>query len=139
MIYIGSDHHSYQLKQEIYDKLVNSNYYIINTGCDSVESVDYPDYAHRVAKSVSEHESNYGILICSTSNGMAMTANKHQDVSWSVKVARLARQYNNANIICIPSDFVDRVEIDKMIDVFLHTEFESGRHQDRINKIVINN
>jgi ribose 5-phosphate isomerase B len=102
-------------------------------------SVDYPDYAHPVAEMVEKGEAAFGILLCGSANGVCMTANKHQGIraglSWQKEVAQLIRQHNDANIICIPARFVTLAEAKEMIQIFMDTPFEGGRHQNRVNKI----
>ena len=108
-------------------------------GTHSIESTDYPDYAHLVATDVEDKISDVGILLCGSANGVCMTANKHKGVRaalcWTVEIATLARQHNDANIICIPARYVDAVTAFEMVDTFLKTEFEGGRHQKRVEKI----
>ncbi|MDQ6843261.1 MAG: RpiB/LacA/LacB family sugar-phosphate isomerase [Bacteroidota bacterium] len=108
-------------------------------GTFSEESVDYPDFAHPVANAVENGEASFGILICGSANGVAITANKHQGiraaVCWEEEIAELARKHNNANVICIPGRFVREGLVEEMIERFMHTEFEGGRHQSRVNKI----
>ncbi|HUQ96142.1 MAG TPA: RpiB/LacA/LacB family sugar-phosphate isomerase, partial [Chitinophagaceae bacterium] len=102
-------------------------------------SVDYPDFAHPVAHAVENGEAGCGILICGSANGVAISANKHQGVRaaicWEEEIAQLARQHNNANIICIPARFVSQNKTQRMIELFLDTPFEGGRHQTRVAKI----
>ena len=103
------------------------------------DSVDYPDFAHPVANAVENKEAAYGILICGSANGVAITANKHQHiraaVCWGEEITELARKHNNANIICIPARFVREGLVEKMIEIFMHTDFEGGRHKNRVDKI----
>jgi ribose 5-phosphate isomerase B len=108
-------------------------------GTYSSDSVDYPDFAHPVANAVETGEAGCGILICGSANGVAITANKHQSVRaaicWLADVARLAREHNNANILCIPARFVSTPAAEELVNVFLNTNFEGGRHQKRVGKI----
>ena len=108
-------------------------------GTNSPESTDYPDYAHPVAHAVEKNEVEFGLLICGSANGMAITANKHQGIRaalcWNEEVASVVRQHNNANIICIPARFTSHDEAGKILDRFLHTSFEGGRHGRRVDKI----
>ena len=107
-----------------------------------MDSVDYPDFAHPTADAVEKGEASFGILICGSANGVAITANKHQGIRaalcWQNDIAELSRQHNNANIICIPARFVELPLAKKMIDLFMNTSFEGGRHADRVNKISCN-
>ena len=108
-------------------------------GTHSADSVDYPDFAHPVATTVEKGEAAFGILICGSANGVAITANKHQGIRaaicWGEELAKLSRQHNNANIICIPARFVREGDVEKMVSIFMTTAFEGGRHADRVNKI----
>ena len=112
---------------------------IINHGTDSEESVDYPDLAHPVAEDVKNKRTNLGIVICGSGNGVAMTANKHKDIRaaicWTKEMAKLAREHNNANIISIPARVITISEAREIVEVFLNTEFEGGRHKRRTDKI----
>ena len=114
-------------------------YDMVDKGTDSVDSVDYPDFVHPVAELVEKGEASFGILICGSGNGVCMTANKHPNVraaiSWRRNLAALARQHNDANIICIPARFVSKKLAIDMVKIFLNEEFEGGRHQRRVNKI----
>ena len=137
-IYIGSDHAGYDLKEQIKQHFTNG-FEWIDLGTDSTASVDYPNFAHSVAQAVAESTDNIGILICGTGNGMAMTANKHQNIRaalcWSKEIAALARQHNNANILVLPARFIPAETAFEMIETFLSTPFEGGRHLNRVNKI----
>src|SRR5690606_21901797 len=108
-------------------------------GTYSADSVDYPDFAHPVADSVEKGSSDMGILICGSANGVAMTANKHAGIRaaicWETSLASLARQHNDANIICVPARFVSLPTALDMVETFIHTPFEGGRHQNRVTKI----
>jgi ribose 5-phosphate isomerase B len=140
-ISMGCDHAGYGLKLELSKKLEASGYEISDRGTYSEESVDYPDYAHRVAEEV-EHGDMFGILICGSANGVAMAANKHRDIRaaicWTQEIAALSRQHNNANILCLPARFVSQEEAFQITEKFLNTSFEGGRHENRINKIACN-
>jgi ribose 5-phosphate isomerase B len=137
-IHIGADHAGFELKTKVIEKLKAEGYEVVDHGTHSLDSVDYPDYAHPTAAAV-EQEQGQGILICGSANGVAITANKHQGIRaaicWSVEISQLARQHNNANILCIPARFVSEQEAMNIVDAFLSTEFEGGRHQNRVNKI----
>jgi ribose 5-phosphate isomerase B len=139
IIPIGCDHAGLKMKQEIMKHLEAKNYEIKDFGCHSEESIDYPDYGHPVATMVERNKGMLGIVICGSGNGINMTANKHAGIRsalcWKTELAELARQHNNANIIALPARFISVEEAIAMVDVFLSTEFEGGRHANRVNKI----
>jgi ribose 5-phosphate isomerase B len=136
---IGSDHAGYNYKEEIISFLDGKNVKWNDFGTHSTDSVDYPDFAHPVAEAVENGEAAFGILICGSANGVAITANKHQNIRaaicWGEELADLARKHNDANIICIPARFVRENLVEKMLEIFMHAEFEGGRHQTRVSKI----
>ncbi|QTE36140.1 ribose 5-phosphate isomerase B [Mucilaginibacter gossypii] len=136
-IAIGSDHAGYEYKQILTEAL--SSVEIKDFGTYSSESVDYPDFAHPVANAVESGECDLGILICGAANGVAITANKHQNIRaaicWKEEIAVLARSHNNANIVCVPARFVTPEEAKAIVTTFLNTEFEGGRHANRVEKI----
>jgi ribose 5-phosphate isomerase B len=138
-IAIGSDHAGYEYKSMIIEMLEGRGLQVKDFGTNSPGSVDYPDFAHPVSAAVENDEAACGILICGSANGVAITANKHQGIRaaicWNNEVARLARQHNNANIICLPARFVSPPSAEEMVNLFLSTEFEGGRHQKRVAKI----
>ena len=138
-IAIGNDHAGVGVKEKIQDHLQKKGHQVINKGYDGEESVDYPDFIHPVSKEVKEKKAEIGVIICGSGNGAAMTANKHKGVRaaicWSEEIAALAKHHNNANIISIPSRFLNEKEIIKIIDVFIEAEFEGGRHERRVQKI----
>lgn len=138
-ISIANDHAGVAYKNAIIDFLKLRNHEIINHGTDDFESVDYPDFGHKVALNVENQVVDYGIVICGSGNGINMTVNKHQKIRaalcWEKEIAVLARQHNDANIISIPARFVSEKEAIEMIDVFINTAFEEGRHQKRVDKI----
>lgn len=142
IIPIGADHAGFQLKERVKAHLEAKGYEVKDFGCYSEESIDYPDYAHPVASMVEENENMLGIVICGSGNGINMTANKHQGIRsalcWKKEIAELARQHNNANIIALPARFITEEDGIEMVDVFLATAFEGGRHQNRVNKIACN-
>jgi ribose 5-phosphate isomerase B len=142
IIPIGADHAGFQLKERVKAHLEAKGYEVKDFGCYSDESIDYPDYAHPVATMVEENENMLGIVICGSGNGINMTANKHQGIRsalcWKKEIAELARQHNNANVIALPARFITEEEGIEMVDVFLATAFEGGRHQNRVNKIACN-
>jgi ribose 5-phosphate isomerase B len=141
-ISIGNDHAGYALKFEIVKMLHDMGYEVINFGTDLADSVDYPDYAHTVMNSLTTGETELSILICGTGNGICMTANKWNGIRaalcWKPEIAILARQHNDANVLCLPARFLETEEALNIVEVFLETEFEGGRHQNRINKINTN-
>ena len=140
-IAIGNDHAGTAYKNAIVEYIESKGHNIINHGTDTNDSVDYPDFVHPVANDVENKTVDFGILICGSGNGVSMTANKHQDVRaalcWTKEIAALARQHNNANIISIPARFTAIEQAIEMVDTFLNTTFEGGRHQNRVNKIPV--
>ena len=138
-ISIGNDHAGPDYKQAIIKHLKYKGISVINYGTDGFESVDYPDFVHPVAKDVNENKVDFGILICGSANGVAMTANKYPNVRagicWMSEITVLTRQHNNANILCIPARYTSIPQALKMVETFLETDFEGGRHQNRVNKI----
>ena len=138
-IAIGSDHAGFDYKVEIVKWLTEKGYKVEDKGVDENKSVDYPDYAHPVASAVENGEVAFGILLCGSANGVCITANKHQGIraglSFEPEVAKLIRQHNDANIIGIPARFVSLDVAKQMVELFIETEFEGGRHQTRVNKI----
>ncbi|MAT55610.1 MAG: ribose 5-phosphate isomerase B [Saprospirales bacterium] len=139
MIAIGCDHAGYEYKTSIVRMLKQKGYEVADFGTNSPDSVDYPDFAHPVAQAVESGKATLGILICGSGNGVCMTANKHKGIRaalcWKVELAALARQHNNANIICLPARFVSLRLARKMVETFLETPFEGGRHERRVGKI----
>lgn len=136
---IGADHAGFGLKKIIIDYFSEKGYSFKDYGTHSEDSIDYPDYGHPVAEHVEKNTGVLGIVICGSGNGINMTVNKHQQIRsalcWSEEIASLARQHNNANIIALPARFVSDELAIKMVDKFLSTEFEGGRHANRVNKI----
>ena len=141
-ISIGNDHAGVDYKQAIIKHLENKGNTLNNYGTNALESVDYPDFIHPVAKSVQEGNVDFGIIICGSGNGAAMTANKHQKVRaalcWTKEIAELARQHNDANILSLPARYLSLPQALQMVDVFLSTKFEAGRHKNRVDKIACN-
>ena len=137
-ILIGNDHAGYTLKLSIIKNL-EDKYEFFDKGSYSDESVDYPDYASIIAKEIQSEKGDLGIIICGTGNGVCMTANKFKGIRavicWNEEIAKLAKQHNNANIICIPSRFIKVEEAMKIIESFIMEKFEGGRHERRIKKI----
>lgn len=135
---IGCDHAGFDYKEALLITL-SKNHTIQDFGTHSNASCDYPDFVHPLAKSIAANKNDRGILICGTANGVAITANKHKGIragiAWDTELAVLTRQHNNANIICIPARFVSLEKAAEIVHAFLETEFEGGRHQNRIDKI----
>jgi ribose 5-phosphate isomerase B len=138
-IAIGSDHAGFEYKSEISRFLQDKGFPVKDFGTHSADSTDYPDFAHPVSAAVENGEAACGILVCGSANGVAITANKHQGIRaaicWLPEIASLARLHNNANIICLPARFVSVSDAAAMVDTFLSTAFEGGRHQNRVDKI----
>lgn len=138
-ISIGNDHAGPDYKNAIINYLKTNGHTVINHGTDTFDSVDYPDFGHKVALDVAEGKSDFGIIICGSGNGIAMTANKHQGIRaalcWIKEIAALARQHNDANIISIPARYTSIQQAIEMVEVFLMTDFEGGRHATRVGKI----
>jgi len=138
-IAIGCDHAGVDCKNDIIAFLEANGHAVKNFGTNSSDSVDYPDYAHPVAAAVESGECAFGILICGSANGVAITANKHAGIRaaicWKPELASLAKQHNNANVLCIPARFIEDGEAIKMVEAFMQTPFEGGRHENRVNKI----
>jgi len=136
---IGGDHAGYELKQELISYLQDRGHEVDDKGPFSTASVDYPDFAHLVANDIEATKAELGILICGSANGVAMAANKHQHIraaiAWTTEIAKLARSHNDANILCLPARFITVEDAKAMVNVFLETKFEGGRHQNRVNKI----
>lgn len=138
-IAIGADHAGYEYKSFLKKKIEGWGHKVVDLGTDGPDSVDYPDFAHPVAELVDKKKAKLGVLICGSANGVAMAANKHQNVraaiSWETQLAKLARTHNNANVICIPARFVTKRLAANMVKAFLTTDFEGGRHKRRVGKI----
>ncbi len=140
-IAIGCDHAGYKYREEIIKMLEASGNEVNDCGTKDGNSVDYPDFAHPVSKLVDSGKVDFGILICGTGNGVAITANKYKNVRaglcWEEEIVSLIRQHNDANIICIPARFVHIKQALEMVFTFLSTDFEGGRHGRRVKKICI--
>ncbi len=138
-IAIGADHAGFEYKEAVKQQLEKDGWKIEDKGTHSLDSVDYPDFAHPVAKDVAEGKAAWGILICGSGNGVCITANKHSGIRaalcWNEELAELARQHNNANVLCMPARFVSKETAIAMADRFLQTPFEGGRHEKRVLKI----
>jgi ribose 5-phosphate isomerase B len=138
-IAIGGDHAGFELKEKIKRFLDDRGHLVEDFGPFTDKAVDYPDYAHPVSVAVEKNEFDYGILICGTGNGVAMTANKHKGiraaVCWNEMLAKLVRAHNDANILCLAGRFIDFELAKEIVHIFLLTDFDGGRHVARINKI----
>ena len=138
-IAIGNDHAGTEYKNELIVLLKSLGHTVTNHGTDTNDSMDYPDTTHPVAEDVSNQKSDIGIIICGSGNGANMTANKHKSIRsalcWNSHIATLARQHNDANILSLPARFISLEEAKEIVDHFLSTDFEGGRHQRRIEKI----
>lgn len=138
-ISIGCDHAGYELKEFVSKFLKEKGYEIQDEGTYSLDSVDYPDFSHKVAESVANKEVDFGVLICGSANGVSISANKHKNVraaiAWIPEIAALAKQHNNANILSLPARYVSNEEAQAIVEAYLDAEFEGGRHQRRVEKI----
>ena len=138
-IALACDHAGFIYKEKTKEYLQSLSYNVADFGCYSDKSVDYPDYAHQLANSIKKNDSNLGIQFCGTGNGINMSANKHQEIRaalcWNTHIAEQARLHNNANVLTMPARHLSWIEVKDIIDIFLKTEFEGGRHQKRVNKI----
>lgn len=138
-IAIGGDHAGFEYKGAVIELLKEMGHEVEDFGPHSDSSVDYPDHVHPLAKSIEEKNNALGILICGSGNGVSMTANKHQEIRsalcWTVELAELSRQHNNANVLSLPARFVSLNEAKAMVKAFVSTDFEGGRHQNRVSKI----
>jgi ribose 5-phosphate isomerase B len=138
-IALGGDHAGFEYKSALINYLTDKGIEVKDFGPFSLDSVDYPDFVHPVANAVEAGEFDLGILICGSANGVAMTANKHAGIragiAWDVELAKLTRQHNNANILCLPARFISLDKAKECVDAFLETPFEGGRHQNRVDKI----
>ncbi len=136
---IGSDHAGFDYKESIISFLEAKRILVKDYGTYSNTSVDYPDFAHPVSHAVENGEASFGILLCGSGNGVAMSANKHRGIRaaicWGEALAELARKHNDANIVCIPARFISESLAEKIVDIFMTTEFEGGRHASRVEKI----
>lgn len=138
-IYIGADHAGFELKEHVWDTLVAQGHEVTDVGTNGEESVDYPDYAGEVARAVAGGAADFGVLVCGTGLGMAIAANKVPGVRAvqisDPEMARMARLHNNANVVTFAGRYLPPAAADAILDVFLNTEYEGGRHQRRIDKI----
>jgi len=138
-ISIGCDHAGFEYKEAIKNLLLQQGYHVTDHGTFNTESVDYPDFAHKVAADAETQQNTFGILICGSGNGVCMAANKHRGVRaalcWNVELGKLARQHNNANVLCLPARFIHLSTAQEITMAFLNEAFEGGRHLNRVNKI----
>jgi ribose 5-phosphate isomerase B len=138
-IILGSDHAGFTYKEKLKKRLLDQGYNVVDKGTDSLDSTDYPDYAHAVASAVEADKKVRGILVCGSGNGVAITANKHAGIRaalcWKVEIAKLARAHNDANVLCLPERFISTTLAYSIVDAFLNEKFEGGRHKRRVNKI----
>ena len=136
---IGNDHAGVEYKEAIVSYLTEQGHEVTNHGTNTEDSVDYPDFIHPVAQDVSSKKSDLGIIICGSGNGASMTANKYQDIRsalcWTKEIVALAKEHNNANILSLPARFISIPQALAMVETYINTEFEGGRHQNRIDKI----
>lgn len=141
LLAIASDHAGFEFKEKLKEYLLSKDYLIKDFGTYSSESSDYPDYAHPLAEAVEKGECEFGITLCGSGNGINMTANKHQGIRaalcWNSEISELARLHNNANVCSIPARFVNFNLVKQIVDIFLNTQFEGGRHLRRIEKIPV--
>jgi len=139
-IVIGSDHAGFELKENLREFLTSAGYEVVDHGTYSLDSVDYPDFAHKVSSDVNKGIIEKGILVCGSGQGVCMTANKYIGVraalAWSAEIAGLSREHNNANVLCLPARFIEISEAQNVVKTFIETAFEGGRHERRVNKIV---
>jgi len=140
-ISIASDYAGFELKEKVVSWLKTNNFEVLNRGCFSKESVDYPDFAHKTAKDIVNKTANLGIVICGSGNGVNMVVNKYSEIRsalcWNQEISRLARLHNDANICAIPARFISEQEAINVVNTFINTSFEGGRHKIRIDKIPI--
>jgi ribose 5-phosphate isomerase B len=141
-IALASDHAGFHMKEYIKDYLIKKGFFLKDFGCNNDESCDYADFAHPFAKAIENGEFELGISLCGSGNGINITANKYAGIRsalcWDVELAELARKHNNANVCALPARFITNQKAEKIVDAFLKSKFEGGRHQIRINKIPIN-
>ena len=138
-ILVSNDHAGVELKNAVKNLLESKGYVVENLGDNSGESVDYPDIIHPLAKEISQNREKKGIIMCGTGNGVSMVANKYEGVRaglcWSKEIAALIRQHNDANVLSLPARFLSTKEALEIVEVFLETDFEGGRHERRVDKI----
>jgi len=138
-IALGGDHGGYKAKTFVIEMLTKQDHILHDFGTNNEESVDYPDFVHPLATAVENEEFDFGILFCGSANGVCMSANKHQKIraaiAWTAEIAALAKQHNNANVLCIPGRFLNESELEEIINSYINATFEGGRHQRRVDKI----
>lgn len=136
---IGGDHAGFEYKTKLIEKLTSLGHEVKDFGPYSDASVDYPDYVHPLSNAIEARAYELGLVICGSGNGVAITANKHQGIRaalcWNEELAALARQHNNANVLALPARFISYELAEKLVEIFLNTDFEGGRHLNRVNKI----
>lgn len=136
---IACDHAGFQMKELLVGYLSTKGYDVVDFGCHSEESIDYPDFGHPLAEAIENGELEQGVGLCGSGEGMAMTLNKHQGIRaglcWNTDVAALTRQHNNANVVVLPARFISNDEAIAIVNTFLSSDFEGGRHQGRVEKI----
>ena len=136
---VACDHAGFKYKEKVKILLESKNIKVIDYGCYSEESVDYPDFAHKLSESIENKENELGIQFCGTGNGINMSANKHQGIRaalcWNTHIAEQSRLHNNANVLTMPARHLEWKEVEKIVDIFIETKFEGGRHEIRVNKI----
>ncbi len=136
---IAADHAGFLYKKQLLEYFEKKGFSVVDFGTNSTDSVDYPDYAHALGKAMDKGEIEKGIVICGSANGITMSVNKHQSVRaaicWNEEIALLARQHNDANVCGIPARFIDYELAESIVQLFLDTKFEGGRHQKRVSKI----
>jgi ribose 5-phosphate isomerase B len=141
VVAIGSDHAGFELKESLKTYLESKGYQVMDQGCFDKESVDYPDFGHLVSAAILNHVAKFGIVICGSGNGIAMSANRHAGIRcalcWTPEIASLARSHNDANVLSLPARFIDEGIAKSIVDTFLLKDFEGGRHQRRVDKIEI--
>ena len=141
-IALGADHAGFEYKEVIRQYLTRQGYTVEDFGTYSVDSADYADFAHPVALALEEGRADWGILVCGSGQGVAMTANKHQGIRaalvWQPDIAALTRQHNNANVLCLPQRFITLTDALECVQQFLTTDFEGGRHERRVEKMACN-
>jgi len=139
MIAVGSDHAGFDYKEKIKEMLIAEGYSVNDFGTFSKDSVDYPDFVHPLAESVEKKETDFGILVCGSGQGVCITANKHQDIRaalcWTKDLAKMTRKHNNANVLCLAERYMELTDVLEIVKTFLATEFEGGRHERRVSKI----
>ena len=138
---IACDHAAYELKEFLVGYLASKGFEVKDFGTHSEESCDYPDFAHALGEAIDNGELERGVALCGSGEGISMTLNKHQAVRaalcWIPEIAKLSRQHNNSNVLCMPARFISNDEALEMLNIWLETEFEGGRHQRRLDKMPI--